>query len=290
MEQTWTILKVLQWTTGYFSRHGIDQPRANAEVLLAHVLGKERIELYLQYDKPLTPDELVRYRRTIRRRATREPTQYITEKQEFWSLEFEVNTSVLIPRPETELLVEMALDLLPASRQRILDVGTGSGAIAVTLARECPEAEIVATDASHDALRVAKRNASRHGVSDRIAFVATDLFGGFFPQHAAFDLIISNPPYIGEDEFHTLAPEVESYEPQMALRGGGPKGLDIIRKILREAPHYMKTAAVLLLEIGLGQAEILQEELADNPSFEDVRTTKDYSQIPRILHLRKSNR
>ena len=168
MEETWTILKVLQWTSGYFSRHGIEQPRANAEVLLAHVLGKERIELYLHFDQPLSTLELTRYRQAIKRRAAREPAQYITQKQEFWSLEFEVNPSVLIPRPETELLVEMALEFLGNTRQKVLDLGTGSGAIAVAMAMERPAADIVATDASCDALQVAKRNAIRHGVSDRI--------------------------------------------------------------------------------------------------------------------------
>jgi release factor glutamine methyltransferase len=290
MEETWTILKVLQWTTGYFSRHGIEQSRANAEVLLAHVLGKERLELYLHFDQPLTTSELARYRQAIQRRAAHEPTQYITQKQEFWSLEFEVNPSVLIPRPETELIVEMALDLLGNTRQRIMDLGTGSGAIAVALALERPAADLLATDASYDALQVAKRNAMRHNVSDRITFVATDLFSGFSPFHASFDLIVSNPPYIGEDEFHNLAPEIETYEPQMALRGGGPKGLEIPRKILHDAPLYMKTAGVVLIEIGQGQAEILLQELTKNRFFEDVRITKDYSGIPRILHLRRAKR
>lgn len=290
MEETWTILKVLQWTTGYFSRHGIEQSRANAEVLLAHVLGKERLELYLHFDQPLTTSELARYRQAIQRRAAHEPTQYITQKQEFWSLEFEVNPSVLIPRPETELIVEMALDLLGNTRQRIMDLGTGSGAIAVALALERPAADLLATDASYDALQVAKRNAMRHNVSDRITFVAADLFSGFSPFHASFDLIVSNPPYIGEDVFHNLAPEIETYEPQMALRGGGPKGLEIPRKILHDAPLYMKTAGVVLIEIGQGQAEILLQELTKNRFFEDVRITKDYSGIPRILHLRRAKR
>jgi len=290
MEETWTILKVLQWTTGYFSRHGIEQPRANAEVLLAHVLGKERIELYLQFDQPLTTSELALYRQAIQRRAAREPTQYITQKQEFWSLEIEVNPSVLIPRPETELIVEAALDLLGDTRQKILDLCTGSGAIAVAVALERPAAHIVATDASGEALRVAKRNAMRHKVSDRIAFVAMDLFNGFSPSRAAFDLIVSNPPYIGEDEFCDLAPEIENYEPQMALRGGGPKGMEIVRKILQDAPLYMKPAGVILLEVGQGQAEILQDELTGNRDFEDVHITRDYSGIPRILHLRTAKR
>jgi release factor glutamine methyltransferase len=290
MEETWTILKVLQWTTGYFSRHGIEQPRANAEVLLAHVLQKTRIELYLHYDQPLTSPELASYRQAIQRRVAREPTQYITQKQEFWSLEFEVNASVLIPRPETELMVQLALDFLGSNGKRVLDLGTGSGVIAVALAKECTSAQIFATDASLPALQVARRNATRHKVSNRVHFLAIDLFAGFKPGSTLFDLIVSNPPYIGEDELPMLAPEIADYEPRVALRGGGAKGLDIIRKIIQHAPRYLNPAGVLMLEIGCGQAEILEAELVHNRDFEDFTITKDYSQIPRILHLHKVKR
>lgn len=290
MEELWTILKVLQWTTEYFSRHDVDQPRASAEVLLAHVLGKERIELYLHYDQPLNGTELALYRQTIKRRAAREPTQYITQKQEFWSLEFEVNSSVLIPRPETELIVEMAIDLLDHERRMILDLGTGSGAIAIAVAKERPSAEILAADVSYNALKVAKRNALRHQVLDRISFVATDLFDGFAPLRAVFDLIVSNPPYIGENEFDNLAPEIEKYEPHRALKGGGPEGLDTIRRILETAPHYLRPGGEILLEIGQGQSGILQEELRQNRDFYDLHIRKDYSGIPRILHIRRAER
>ena len=176
MEERWTVLKVLQWTTEYFGLKGIDQPRASAEVLLAHVLGMERIQLYLNFDRPLAPAELASYRELIRRRAAREPTQYITGKQEFWSLDFEVTPAVLIPRPETELLVEKALELVRGTAKRVLDLGTGSGAIAIALAHECPTIQVVATDKSCAALLVARRNAFRHHVEERIALVATDLF------------------------------------------------------------------------------------------------------------------
>ena len=146
MEERWTVLRVLQWTAEYFGRKGVEQPRAGAEVLLAHVLGMERIQLYLNFDRPLAPDELASYRELIRRRAAREPTQYITGRQEFWSLEFAVTPDVLIPRPETELLVEKALELVRGSSKRVLDLGTGSGAIAVALAHECKTIQVVATD------------------------------------------------------------------------------------------------------------------------------------------------
>jgi len=290
MEETWTILKVLQWTTGYFSRKGIDQPRANAEVLLAHVLGTDRIQLYLHFDRPLSAAELASYRELVRRRADREPTQYITQKQEFWSLEFEVNPFVLIPRPETELLLEKALELMgDFSGKRILDLATGSGAIAVSLAHERSAARIIATDKSCEALQVAKRNAVRHHVQDRVHLAAMDLFSGFSPARTSFDLILSNPPYIGEVEFATLAPEVVCHEPQAALRGGGAQGLDTILRILREVPPFMKPGSMLLMEIGHDQAKLLDEEFKGSPWIEGYEFIKDYSGFMRVLHLRKTN-
>jgi len=286
MEESWTVLKVLQWTTEFFGRKAIDQPRAGAEVLLAHVLGMERIQLYLNFDRPLTPDELASYREVIRRRAAREPTQYITGKQEFWSLEFEVTPAVLIPRPETELLVDRALELIRDSSKRVLDLGTGSGAIAIALAHECPTIRVIATDKSYVALRVAGRNACRHHVDDRIAFVATDLFGGFSHCSAPFDVIISNPPYIGEKEFPHLAPEVIEYEPNAAFLGG-PEGLGVIRRIIREAPTYLKGGGSLLMEIGAGQAEGLRAELNNEAFHDHVEFIRDYSGVLRIVHMRR---
>lgn len=288
MEETWTILKVLQWTTGYFQRKGIEQPRANAEVLLSHLLGMERLQLYLHHDKPLSADELASYREAVRRRASREPLQYITGKQEFWSLEFEVAPSVLIPRPETEILVERAIQLLRNSPQAtVLDLGTGSGAIAVCIAKECPSVRVVATDKSLPALQAARRNAVRHGVQDRVHFAAMDLFGGFFPSSRRFDLVATNPPYIGDAEFPSLQPEVAQYEPESALRGEGPHGLEIIRRILRDAPAHIKAGGELLMEIGQGQAEILENELTIDPRVEAFEFIRDYSGILRVLHLSK---
>lgn len=290
MEETWTILRVIQWTSNYFAGKGIDQPRANAEVLLAHVLRMERLQLYLHYDKPLTPQELAGYRETIRRRASREPSQYITGTQEFWSLELEVNPWVLIPRPETEFLVEKALEVLGIRARFILDLGTGSGAIAIALAHENPSLSIVASDQSWQALEVARRNAIRHGVHERISFLAMDLFGALARGQEPFDCIISNPPYVGEEEFPALAPEVRQYEPGSALRGGGSKGTDTIRRILFEAPRFIKPGGSLFLEIGHGQAELLEGEIAENPAFEEHRFLRDYSGIPRILQATKTER
>lgn len=290
MEETWTILRVIQWTTEYFARKGIDQPRASAEVLLAHVLRVERLQLYLHHDKPLAPEELAQYRESVRRRASREPVQYITGKQEFWSLEFEVNSAVLIPRRETELLVERALELISDQPANVLDLGTGSGAIAIAIAHEVPAATITAVDRSLEALAVARRNALRHGLSSRIAFAAMDLLSGFAQDSAPFDLIVSNPPYIGEDELPSLAPEVKCHEPMGALRGGGPGGLGIIRRILAEAPLVLKPSGCLLVEIGHQQAEVLDREVIVNNDYEEHRFFKDYSGILRIFQARKRER
>ncbi|MEM5788871.1 MAG: peptide chain release factor N(5)-glutamine methyltransferase [Syntrophobacteraceae bacterium] len=279
MEGEWTILKVLQWTANYFSSKGISQPRSDAEVLLSYTLGVERIQLYLNYDKPLSPAELARFKELIRRRAASEPTQYIIGKQEFWSLEFEVTRDVLIPRPETEILVEKALEMAGTGRALALDIGTGSGAIAVSLAHERPEIEVVATDRSFAAILVAKRNATRHAVSNRISFVRMDLMQAIAPVRQ-FDLIVSNPPYIGETELLDLAPEIANYEPRSALEGGGRQGLGLIRKILRQYRYIIRPGGSLLIEIGQGQAEILEKELTSRFEF-----IPDYAGIKRVLHV-----
>ncbi|MFZ2446080.1 MAG: peptide chain release factor N(5)-glutamine methyltransferase [Syntrophobacteraceae bacterium] len=284
MEEKWTILRVLRWTTGYFSGKGIEQPRADAEVLLAHVLGLERLHLYLNHDKPLAPEELARFRELVRRRAASEPTQYIVGRQEFWSLEFEVTPAVLIPRPETEILVEKALELTGGAPALVLDLGTGSGAMAVALAHEREDIRVIATDESFPALLVAKRNAARNAVSDRVHFVRMDLMEALLPARC-FDIVVSNPPYVAEAEFLDLAPEIANYEPHSALRGGGEQGLGLVRKILEQFRDHLKPGGSLLIEIGKGQAEILEKDLAGVAEFEFI---KDYSGIKRVLHVRNT--
>jgi release factor glutamine methyltransferase len=288
MQDDWTILRLIQWTTQYFDNKRIQQPRAGAELLLAHALGMERLQLYLNYDQPLKPEELTRYREAVRRRAAREPVQYITGRQEFWSLEFEVNPAVLIPRPETEILVEKALGLLTGIQDRnplVLELGTGSGAIAVALAHEHAGLQVVAGDISPAALEVARRNAGRHLVDSRIHFVAMDLCRGFLPA-TVFDLIVSNPPYISDPEFSDLAPEISRYEPAAALRGG-PQGLTLIRDIIANAHQYLRAEASLVLEIGQGQSTVLADEFAHPLYYEPIRFYPDYSGIMRVLHLQK---
>ncbi len=284
MEEKWTILKVLQWTTGYFSGKGIEQPRADAEVLLAHVLGVRRIDLYLSFDRPLSAEELARFREMVRRRAASEPTQYILGRQEFWSLDFEVTPSVLIPRPETEVLVEKLLELIGSDPALVLDLGTGSGAIAVALAHEREDVRVLATDRSFEAIQVARRNAIRHGVSDRVRFARMDLMNGL-ATGPRFDFIVSNPPYVADAEFLDLAPEIANYEPHSALRGGGEQGLDLIRGILGQFRRHIKPRGSLLVEIAKGQAEILKDELSGLMDFEFIT---DYSGIKRLLHVRST--
>ncbi len=284
MEEQWTVLKVVRWTTEYFKAKGFEQPRADAEVLLAHALGMERVQLYLNYDKPLSPEELARFRGLVRRRAAYEPTQYITGKQEFWSLDFEVTPAVLIPRPETEVLVEKALEIAGNKPSLVLDLGTGSGAIAVAIAYERSAIRIIAADNSWPAIEIARKNALRNGVAERISFVVMDLFEAF-GSRPLFDLIVSNPPYVSDEEFLDLAPEIANYEPRCALRGGGKQGLALIRKILEGFHSNLKPEGSFLMEIGLGQAEILEAGLPSDLAgrFEFI---EDYSGIKRVLHVR----
>ncbi|MCE5333504.1 MAG: peptide chain release factor N(5)-glutamine methyltransferase [Desulfobacteraceae bacterium] len=282
MEEQWTVLKVLQWTAQYFASKGLSGSRADAEVLLAHVLGVERIQLYLNHDKPLAPEELALYRQLIRRRTSFEPVQYIVGRQEFWSLPFEVTPDVLIPRPETEVLVERALELIGSRPALVLDLGTGSGAIAVALAHERSEVRVLATDLSYPALAMAKRNARRNGVADRISFALSDLFDAL-ADRPLFDVIASNPPYISEADFPGLAPEITRHEPHCALRAG-LQGLDIVRSIIAQFRSRLKPGGSLLMEIGQGQADILEKELApDFPGAFDFM--EDYSGIRRVLHV-----
>jgi len=283
MEEQWTVLRLLRWTTDYFKTKGLEQPRSDAEVLLAHTLGMERVQLYLNYDKPLAQEELARFRGSVRRRAAHEPTQYITGKQEFWSLDFEVTPAVLIPRPETEVLVEKALEEAGNKPALVLDLGTGSGAIAISLAHERRGINVVAVDKSWSAIEIARKNAIRNGVAERISFVVMDLFEAFQPRHL-FDLIVSNPPYVSDAEFLDLAPEIANYEPEAALRGGGKHGLILIRKILKVFDDYLKPGGSLLIEMGLGQAEVLEED-ASVDLVGRFKFSRDYSGIKRVLHV-----
>jgi release factor glutamine methyltransferase len=289
-EAAWTILKLLSWTSDYFASRNIETPRTDAEILLAYSLSLRRIDLYVQHEKPLNQEELKRFRALVRRRALREPVAYIIGEKEFWSLALKVTPAVLIPRPETECLVEAALAILSTGGdsvpKRILDLGTGSGAIVLSLATERPRDVFAATDQSDAALSIARENAERHGVDSRIRFLRGDWFDPIDPGEAPFDLIVSNPPYIRRGDLENLQPEICRFEPAAAL-DGGPEGTECLAHIIALAPRHLRPSGFLLLEIGHDQRPILEEMARRSGYYEDVRFLKDYSGYDRVLQVRK---
>ncbi|MBW1980023.1 MAG: peptide chain release factor N(5)-glutamine methyltransferase [Deltaproteobacteria bacterium] len=286
-EAPWTILKLLRWTTAYFDERGVAEPRASAELLLAHVLSLDRLSLYLNYDRPLLPAELSEFKKCIKRRLRGEPVQYITGTQEFWSMLLHVSPDVLIPRPETEVLVQTALDHLHStwpqeSTFSILDVGTGSGAVAISLARELSKARIVALDVSFNALQLARKNSLHQGVSGRLLLVCSDLLTSINKETAKFHLVVSNPPYIRSEELPLLPREISAHEPRSAL-DGGPDGLAVIRRIVAQAAEVLLPRGALAVEIGADQAEGALQLVSADCRYNKVRVDKDYSGMDRIL-------
>ena len=290
--KAWTIGELLKVSADYLKQKGIDSPRLNAELLLSHQLHLTRVKLYLQYDQPLSEQEVEGYRALIRRRLNREPVQYITGTQEFWSMEFIVNPWVLIPRPETEVLLEQAVSLgkesttLHEEGVNLLDLCTGCGALAVALAREYDKALIWATDLSEEALGVARRNAERLGVRDRIEFRCGDLFMPFAGQPARFSLILSNPPYISAEAFKTLSPEVRDHEPRTAL-DGREQGMYYITRILREAAGYLVSGGWILMEMDPEQTPKAIQVIEETGQFSEHRRIEDYSRRYRMVMARK---
>jgi release factor glutamine methyltransferase len=277
----WTIEDVLLWTTRHFSKKGIASPRLDAEVLLAHALNVDRLHLYLNLDAPLLPEERDRYRVLVERRARREPVAQIIGQKEFWSIPLRIPSGVLIPRPETELLVEAVLaEIGGLDAPTILEIGTGSGAVSIALARENPRARIVATDIDLLALRAAADNARDAGVDSSITFVASDLFSAFRPD-TRFDVICSNPPYIPHDVIPSLEPEISRFEPRRALDGGAD-GLEIVRRILRDAGDFLCQTGALVLEIGDGQAPAVREIFLSVGKFREIRILPDLAGRPRV--------
>ncbi len=263
---------------------GVPEARREAGSLLAFVLDKDRTFILGHADDAISDDQLSRFRDLLDARAEGKPAQYIMSRQEFYGLEFEVTPDVLIPRPETELLVEGALKLVSKENAVLIcDVGTGSGCIAVTLLSQLPMAHAVALDVSPAALEVGKRNAARHGVTDRIEFLLSDCFAGLDQQ--SFDLIVSNPPYVADDAVATLQREVRDFEPRLALTAG-TDGLDVIRRLVSGAPEFLKIGGHLLFEIGFDQHEAVAELIASE-TWELLDIQQDLQGIPRIVALRK---
>lgn len=277
MAETWTVLKLLKWTADYFAGKGIDNSRLDAELLLAATLKLDRVGLYLNYDRPLQAEELAAYRKLVERRARREPLAYILGRCEFWSLPFAVTPAVLIPRPDTEVLVEEALKRLPPGG-RVLDVGLGSGAIAVAIAHERADVQVAGIDKSPQALEVAASNARSNGVDARCDFRIGDLAalaGG------PYQLIVSNPPYIGAGEMAGLMPEVRDYEPALALVAGSD-GLDCYRALLPQAWSQLGPGGWLLVEVGAGQANMVSE-LFTASGYGECFTACDLAGIERVV-------
>jgi len=283
----------LHVTAEYLGKKGIDSPRLTAEILLAHKLNVDRITLYLNFDQPLTENELTGYRTLIKRRLQREPLQYIVGIQEFWSLEFAVTPQALIPRPETELLVEQAIERLKAvisegnKTPSILDLGTGCGAIAISLAKAVQQVRLWATDISADALKLARLNAEKHGVSGKIKFLQGNLWEPLLDEGVTFDIILSNPPYIGAEEFENLSPEVRDYEPRLALNGH-KDGMTYIQTIILEAPVFMKPGGWIMLEMAPGQTEKALGLIGDIKDYGEKTRIKDYSHRYRVVMAQKN--
>ena len=295
-QRTWTIKEILNVTSQFLRDKQIESPRLCAEVLLSLQLRKTRVELYLSFDQPLRDSEVAQYRALVKRRLNREPLQYITGRQEFWSLEFVVNPSVLVPRPDTEILVEEALNLkktnqLPegsGGQMRILDLGTGSGAIAISLAKEIEDACFWATDISAEALAVARENAERHAVSGKITFCEGDLWQALEQPAPAFDMIIVNPPYIASDAFDTLPEEVRAYEPRIAL-DGHEKGMYFIERIIADAENYLKPGGWLLIEMDPGQTEQALALIGARGSLCRLERLMDYHKNYRMIKAQKKH-
>ncbi len=280
MNATWTVRSVLAWTAEYFDRRSVDAPRLTAEVLLAHVLSATRVQLYIDLDRPLSKAELVAYRAMMERRVAGEPTQYLTGTREFYGRTFKVDERVLIPRPETELLVEKTLEAIPGDATcRVLDLGTGSGCIAATIAAERPNARVVATDVSRDACNLARANATALKVQDRVRVLEGDLFAPLEPG-TRFDVAVCNPPYIPSAEIRTLAPEVRR-EPVLALDGGAD-GLQLTRQLAAQTAGWLQPGGLLAIEVNerLGN-EVLR--LLQHRGFVRAGLQQDFSRLDRVV-------
>ena len=300
-----TIRDILNWAAEYLKSLNIPSDRLDSEVLLSFILKKDRTYLYTNSEKPILPEEHKKFKELIERRGRREPLSYITGEKEFWSLKFKVSRDTLIPRPETEILVQAVLDIikypspppLPIGERikvrgiKILDIGTGSGNIAVSIAKESPESHVFTVDKSNSALSVAKENAIIHNVAGRITFLKGDLCIPFNPpsppfvkggKEGLFDIIVSNPPYIPTGDIEGLMPEVMDWEPRWAL-DGGKDGLEIVRKIIKDAPLFLKSKGFLAMEIGFGQSEEVSRIISETDKFHNIKTIKDLSGIERVV-------
>ena len=288
--ETWTIQKLLNWVTDYFTGKGVDAPRLSAELLLSHVLGMKRIELYTQFDKPVARPQLDELHGLVKRAGEHEPVAYLIGKTEFYSLEVNITGDCMIPRPETELLVQRAIEFLRTrdGTQFVCDLCTGSGCVAVAIAKNVPDARLIATDISAAALDVAAQNVDRHALTERITLLQGDLFEPLVQplDVEQFDLIVCNPPYVSAAEYETLDTNVKDYEPKIALFAG-EDGLDIYRRIIEKADQFLKPEAVLMLEIGYAQGSAVSELLEQAGAFVEITIEKDTHDNDRIVTTKR---
>ncbi len=288
--QIWTIQKLLNWTTEYLTSKGIDSPRLSAELLLSHVVGLKRIELYTQFDKSIAKEQLDRLHELVKRASQNEPIAYLVGRTEFYSLELDITPDCMIPRPETELLVERAIEFLRTrtEEQFVCDLCTGSGCIAVAIARNYPDCRIIATDISDAALSVAAKNIEKHQLGDRIRLLCGDLFDPLVPHLDVdkFDLIVCNPPYVSAAEFEKLGKNVKDYEPKLALFAG-EDGLDTYRRIVEKVDAFLKPNGALMLEIGYNQGQAVKQLLEQAGCFSRIIVEKDTGDNDRIAIAKK---
>jgi release factor glutamine methyltransferase len=284
--KVWTVGSLLQWTEQFFREKSIESPRLDAQILLAHSLGCDRIHIYTRFMEEVGDDRRTQFRDLVRRRVEGCPVAYLVGNKEFYKLAFEVSPAILSPRPATESLVMRAMEVIKHQpKPRVLDIGTGSGCIAVSIAKQHAGATVVAVDVSDEALRVARRNAERHGVADRIQFIASDLYSalnGFAP----FDLIVSNPPYIASATIATLAKEIRDHEPRLAL-DGGPDGLAVFDRLIVGAPERLVPGGWLLVEIGFDQEPEALRRLGAIPGLILGPTVRDADGHPRVVAARR---
>jgi release factor glutamine methyltransferase len=302
-KDTWTILELLRWTADYFRDKGVSEPRASAEVLLAHVLGASRLDLYLRYDQPLSFTELAFFKALMVRRLKGEPVAYLTGHKEFWSLDFRVTPAVLIPRPETEGLVQAVLEAAqdfgaepetPKTGNRKpeteppwgLEIGVGSGAVVIALAKELPGLRWIALDLSAPALAVARDNARRHGVLERLRFLRADMLSALKPGgHLA--LMVANLPYVPQADWENLPKDIKDYEPRGALLAG-MDGLSLLRPLARQAHGYLQPGGWLALEVGDGQGAAVAALLQETRAYDRLETVPDYRGVPRVVRGRRA--
>ena len=277
-KEQWTIKRLLEWTAEHFTKAGLDQARLRAELLLAHVLACQRIDLYVRFDFCPEPESLARFRELVKRAAAYEPVAYLTGEREFWSLSFEVSDAVLVPRPDSERVIEIALARAPRAK-RIVDVGTGSGCLALSLAKERPGAVVTALDVSPDACAMARKNAERLGLAERVSVVESDLLSALEARDV--DLLVANLPYIPSADMAGLMPDVRLFEPHLAL-DGGPDGLVLIRRLVAAASAYMVDGGVIVLEADPAQLEAIGG-LLTSASFTDVQIDHDLGGHARVV-------